>query len=267
VTCSGYTPQFQKQLDGSLYSGLNCTCASAAMANDDDTCGKEVHTPAAIRQWTGDKSGGTTLSEVDAALNANTSTRLDVRYRYPWSEFKRRVNGGAAAILQGWYVPIRDTRFGGSETFGGNHAIHVPPFLKAMDPLADGRRAGIYRYHGEEYPEGMLETFAGRLNLGGSSYVPLGMGLVYAAFTRDNDATYKATVRPLPGATTRDYVRYFVSNGRITGHERRRTRGFQAPCTAPANILTASGAARVSLVRITEGGYSGFWISSRWSDE
>lgn len=268
MTCTGHQPAFQKQLDGSKYAGLNCTCASGAMAADDDSCGKQVPTPGEVRIWTGDTVGGTNLAEVDQALTARLGINLDVRYRYPWADFVRRVNGGAGAILQGWYAPIRDSRFSGSETFGGNHAIYVTPRLVAMDPLADGRRTGIYKYHGESYPESLLRTFAGRLNVGGSGYQPLGDGLCYAAFTRDNDANYVATIRPLAGEQYRAFTRYLVdSTGHVTGHVNRRTGGFHAACSPPKTYLSATS--RLSLVRINQSSssYDGWYVSSRWASE
>ncbi len=267
MTCTGRLPKFQKQLDGSALQGSNCTAASAAMVTDDDTCGGTVPTPSQVRYWTGDPRGGLNLSEVDDALNAHTPTRLDVRYRYPWADFIKRVSAGEAAILQGGYAPIADSRFDAGGGFRGNHAILVNPGLIAMDPLADGRRAGIYKYNGEAYPQSLLRRFAAMLNLeprAGQKAILLGDGLCYVGFGRDQDANYEATVRPLAGQTIREYTRYLVSNGVITGHERRRTNGFQAACTPPTLVLTQSGN-KVSLVRITEGGYSGFWISSKWS--
>jgi hypothetical protein len=270
MTCTGYNPPFGAgQLDGSTFAGSNCNCWSAARANTDDTCGKEVHSASNVRVWAGDTVGGTNLSQVDAALNAHTSTRLDVRYRYPFASFLAKVRAGQGAILQGGYAPIADSRFDAGGGFRGNHSVYVPADLKVMDPLADGRRAGIYKFHGEVYPTDLLERFAGHLNLearAGQPAILLGNGLVYAAFTRDNDANYRVTIRPRRGETRRAFVHYFVTNGRISGHETRRTGGFTAACTAPANLLTSSGTVRVSVVRITSGSYAGFWVSSGWSD-
>lgn len=267
MTCTGYRPLFQAQLDGTRWAGANCTCASAGMACDDNLCGARKPSSSEVRFWTGDTSGGTNLAQVDAALRTHTATDLDTRYRYPWSEFVRRVNAGQGAILQGYYSPIADSRFDAGRGFRGNHAIYVNPGLIVMDPLADGRYPGVYKYHGERYPEALLRRFAGLLNLEarpGYPPRPLGDGFCYAAFTRDNDLTYTAHV---PKDT--DWTRYTVVNGRITGHTRLHARsGWTAPCTPPRLIGTASGNARVSLVQVTKAGspYNGFWVSSRWSD-
>ena len=263
MSCTGYQPVFQKQLDGTRFAGENCTCASAGMACDDDTCGIRKPSSSQVRFWTGDTSGGTNLAQVDAALRANTPTDLDVRYRYPWADFVRRVNAGASAILQGGYAPIRDSRFRGSETFGGNHAIFVTPRLVAMDPLADGRRPGLYKYHGESYPESLLRLFAARLNVSGlDSYIPLGDGLVYAAFTRDNDVTYVAHANP--GTT---FTRYFVTNGKVTGHQTRVTKtGWTLPCSPPRLYPNYAMTLRVSLVQLHKPGSSmdGWWVNAKY---
>lgn len=260
--CPGYLPPFQKQLDGTALGGSNCTCASAAMAAADDTCGVKHPTSSQVRGWTADTSGGTNLAQVDQALRTFAGVDLDVRYRLPWFEFIRRVNGGAGAILQGWYKPIRDSRFRGSESFAGNHAIYVNPGLVAMDPLADGRRAGIYKYVGEAYPERLLRDFAGGLNIGGSTYRALGDGLCYAAFTRDNEPAYKAVVR----AGT--YGVYNVVNGVIQppGARVATTGGFSATCTAP-RLYSWAGHTSQSLVRLTSGSHSGQYIRSSWAKE
>lgn len=273
MSCTGYTPTFGAgQLDGTQFAGLNCNCWCAGRACDDHTCGKEKPSSSQVRFWTGDISGGTNLAQVDDALKDHTGCNLDVRYRYPWSEFMRRINGGASAILQGWYAPIRDSRYSGSQTFGTNHSIWVPPGLAVMDPLADGRRPEIYKYKGEVYPEALLRKFAGKLNLSGNPdlYRPLGDGLCYAAFTRDNDAEYRVTIRPLDHDAFRKYVRYFLSaTGRILGHETRRTQGFQIDASPPQLHVTKSGNARVSLVQLRKVGspYDKWYVSSRWAEE
>jgi len=271
MACPGYQPAYGVgQLDGSTYEGLNCTCWSAGKAADDDSCGAKKPSSSSIRIWTGDKSGGTNLAQVDDALRTHVGIDLDTRYRYPWAEFTRRVQGGASAILQGWYAVIRDSPYSGSETFGGNHAVLVTPGLVVMDPLADGRRAGIYRYHGEQYPESLLRTFAARLNVGGSTYKPLGDGLVYAAFSRDNEPdVYRCSIHPAPGTKGYPNYRYYnyfaVANGVITGLPKvGRTAGFSANCTAP-RLYRWPGHSSQSLVRITSGSVAGRYVRSSWA--
>ncbi len=259
-----YLPRFQAQLGANdPYGGLSCTAYSCAMQIDAATLGAKTPTGAQVRAQTGDYSGGLNLAEVDAAAQ-HWGVDLDVRYRYPFSDFIHRVDTlKQPAQLQGGYSPIAQSRFDAGNGFRGNHDILVMPGLIAMDPLADGRYPNVYRYKGEAYPEDLLRRYAAYLNVGGRS---LGEGLVYAAFVVPQKP-WIATVRPVMGTTTREYTRFFVANGQVTGYERRRTRGFQAACTKPTLIITPSGDAKVSLVKITEGGYSGFWISSKWADQ
>lgn len=269
-TCPGYEPRFVKQLDGSALGGSNCTCASAAMAADDDSCGAIKLSSSQVRAWTGDTSGGTNLAQMDYVLRRHVNVDLDVRYRLPWSEFMRLIRQGRGAILQGWYAPIRDSRFRGSETFGGNHAIYVSPGLIVEDPLADGRRPGIYRYHGEAYPESLLRNFAGRLNVGSTSYARLGDGLCYAAFTRDNEPNYRAVVHPAPPAKTISYFVYTVKAGAIVARRTETTTGFSvASCTAPRlyGWPTHKPPTSVSLIQLLTGSKKGQFINAKFARE
>jgi hypothetical protein len=263
VAAVGYLPRFQAQLGANdPYGGLSCTAYATAMQIDAATLGAKTPTGAQVRAQTGDYSGGLNLAQADAAAQ-HWGVDLDVRYRYPFASFIERVNLlQQPAQLQGGYTPIAQSQFDAGNGFKGNHDILVMPGDIVLDPLADGRYPDVYRYKGAAYPEDLLRRFAGYLNVGGKS---LGAGLVYAAFVVPAKP-WTATVRPITGAT-REYTRFFVTAGRVTGHERRRTRGFQAECTKPTLVVTPSGDAKVSLVRITQGGYSGFWISSKWADQ
>jgi hypothetical protein len=221
-------PVFVKQLDGSRYAGLNCTCASAAMALDRWTIGEDRTTGAYVRALTGDTTGGTTLAQVNAALHRRWGISLNVQYRYPFESFVDRITaGGQGAILQGWEAVIRDTEWSASPTFGGNHAWFVNGHIEGKgflvyNPLADGRRDGIAQ---SPYiiPKAVVREWAGKLNVGAPNqpYSPLGLGYTYAAFTRDTEphAHFKhgaQRTRPFPDRVRADeeFVRVRESPGR-----------------------------------------------------
>lgn len=193
-------PKFQAQnpaISGYYLGWSSCTAFSGAMAASFEKQVPEIVTGGTLRSWTGDTVGGLNLSQIDAALNAHLSIDLDTHYQLPWSTFVDRINAGAGAVLQGWYAPIAYSKFDAGNGFKGNHAIFVPPNWGVMDPLADGRTTGVYKYHGEVYPQLLLKDFAGRLNVGGSTYTELGSGLCYAAFTHDHPLSVPA---PAPTA-------------------------------------------------------------------
>lgn len=231
------------------------------MAGSYDRQVAKLVTGCAVRKATGDTVGGTTLAQNDDALRSLTGVDLDTRYRLPWADFASKINAGRGAVLQGWYQPIASSKFDAGGGFTGNHAIFVPPGWGAMDPLADGRRAGIYKYHGEAYPQSLLKAFAGRLNVAPIGYSALGDGLVYAAFTRDNTKTYRAL---LP---TGAFWVYTVVSGRITGRTAQtRGGGSAVPCTGP-RLYPWTGHSSKSLVMVTKGIYVGRYVSSQYAQE
>lgn len=201
---SPHRPAFVKQLDGSPLGGLSCTAAAAAMALDRETIGVKTTTGARVRDLTGDTKGGTTLAQVTAVLSRDFGVSLSTRTPGSLADFDNRLRDGQGAILQGASSATRGTQWQASETFGGNHAWYVnagrgwslvaglwkPDEYLVYDPLADGRRAGIAvspfwlpRFH--------LMTFALRLDLDGRGNL-LGMGKVYAAYTRDTEPHHHA---------------------------------------------------------------------------
>lgn len=275
MACTGYKPRFQDQINPyDPLGGLNCTTYSGAMAGDYHTCGAKVPTGKRVRELTGDRSGGTTLTQVDYALRRGWNIDLDTRIgsaRLTWSQFEDKIDAGRAAILQGSYRVIRPTRFTGSTTFTGNHAILVLPGWVVMDPLCDGRRPGIYKYHGEVYPKELLKRFAGDLVLTPSTGRRLGFGLTWASFTRDNTVSYKVIIRPKPPATKKAFTHYIVKDGIIQGRVGAVTGGFEQPCTAPRIYKAKAGLGYTSksLVKVTnrESRYYGWYFTTGYAYE
>lgn len=271
MSCNGYRPVFQEQLDGSPLGSVSCTAYAGAMVGEYDTCGKQTPTGRYVRVLTGDTSGGTTLNQVDAALRKGYGIDLDTRVgseALTWPQFAAHINRGKAGILQLGYGPINDSRFQGSETFRGNHAIAVLPGWVGMDPLADGRRPGIYRYHGEAYPESLLRLAASQLVLDPESGRKAA-SQVWCSLSRDNTTTWRAVVTPsVPGGTYPLYF-YTVAGGLITGRKAVRTRGIDVVCSAPRLYRAKPGVAipPKSLVQLLEGAHVGRWVQSVFAEE
>lgn len=222
-----YTPPFIKQLDGSRFAGFNCTVASSCMAairhrrgSNPPGTAQWYPTPAYVRYRMGDTSGGTNLSQNDAIFYKLYGINFEVRYKLAWSTFRSKIKAGQAAVLQGGYDVVRLTRYSGSSTFYGNHAVYVNAVrynstakryeYQVGDPLCDGRRTGIPRGY-QWWPESLLKSFAGRLLVG--SY-RLGIGYVYAMFTKDTEITPTLTLRY--GAVKTDPRRVYVRHDNIT---------------------------------------------------
>lgn len=274
MACNNYVPRFQDQINpNDSMGGLSCTCYSAAMAGDNDTCGAKVPTGKRVRQLTGDTVGGTTLAQVDYALNKGWGINLDTRVgsnKLTWAQFEAKLAAGRGAIVQGSYSVFHNTKWAASRTFVGNHAIYVPHTWKAMDPLADGRYSGCYKYHGEVYPKDLIKKFAGLLMLDAKKRKTVGIGYVWCSLTRDVTATYKATIKPKTGETTRMFYQYHVTDGIITSREARYTTGFTHTVTAPKLFIADSGEPykSKSLVKILTGTTrKGWYINAGWSYE
>lgn len=257
-----YHPRFQAQnpaISGCPRGWSSCTCFAGGMAADYHSLGKIQPTGCAVRVGTGDLVGGTTLAQVNFALEQHWKISLDIRYRMTWATFAKWIESGKGAILQGGYGPIADSRFDAGGGFRGNHAVFVPPDWHVMDPLADGRRPGIYRFHGEAYPQSVLKSFAGRLQLSPDGAF-LGSGYVYAAFTRDNEASYRASV------SARGFWLYTVGPDNLVKHrEWVHTGGFSASCMPPHAYLWPKTGKAYALVRLTGGSRAGFYIPSNFA--
>jgi hypothetical protein len=259
-----YRPGLVIQGDGSTYQWLNCGPASSAMHLDRDTRGAETSTGAHVRNLTGDKSGGTNLAQDDAALLKGWPPidHMDVRPKLPWSEAMAHLDRGQGFSLSLSYAPFSGTEWDGAPGFRKNHRVFVNERsageLLVYDPLADGRRVGIPQ--GPDWiPEDLVRRAAGLLDLDGQGNL-LGQGYAQLGFTRDTEPDYKVVV------TAGYFWRYILdSRGRIIRHDRARTGGFSARCTAPRLHDWATAALRAayaprSLVRLTSGSRTGWYL-------
>lgn len=268
-------PTFQPQnpaKSGCRLGWASCTCFAGAMAAAFDRQVAMIMTGCAVRNRTGDTSGGTTLSQVDSALNSGWKSDLSLHYGLPWADFAKMIDSGMAGVLQGWYAYIADMhggKFDAGNGFRGNHAVLVLPGWIVMDPLADGRYPGVYKYHGEAYPQDMLRRFAGAVNLSSVGYRPLGEGLVYAGMTRDRVHDYKLHL-----GTGSFWVYVLGTDGKAAG--RKTHPGFSAntstSCTPPKWVPGNStsppppgyqdaGTKGHSMVLVTAGSLKGQWVS------
>lgn len=251
-----YQPTFQAQNPAISHYALgwsSCTAFAAAMAIDFDTLGAIRPTGGQVRNLTHDTIGGLNLAQVDRAALEGWGVNLSTVYRLPWADYVKRRNAGCAAILQGGYAPIADSPYDAGRGFRGNHAVLDTPTRQVLDPLADGRAAGVYQYNAQPYPDALLRDFAGRLDLGNGNR--LGAGLVYASFTRDNVHTFHIRF-------VGSFFIYTVKNGVITGRTSHRFGGpTGAPCTAQKVYPWPKHASR-SLVRITDGKLAGEYVGT-----
>ena len=188
------------QGDGSTFQWSNCNCAAAAQSLDADTCGTYKTNGARVRYLTNDRSGGTTLNQVDTALRVGWPQKdhLDVRLGLAFPDAITKVSNGYPCILQGKYN-FATIGLSGSPGFYGNHSVFwykVTIYRRSdgtidytrsrgliFDPLWDGRRDGIpsrvYRW----ISLAVLRQFAGTLIVDPATDRRAGIGYCYAAFT------------------------------------------------------------------------------------
>lgn len=261
----------QAQLEyvwGGKYGSANCNPCSGGMVGEIHSNGAKRFTGAQIRASSDEpvpdpKSPGLNHSQVRASLFrlSKGTIDLDVRNGYQFASLKVRLLDGAPAQVGIRRSVLVNAGLGFGQTFGGGHDITV--FVIDGELWFDDPLTGRHRI-----PWDVLQSACGALVINADGDIA-GYGKVWASFGRDVTKDYQVTIRPQPGDTRRSWVEYIVVSGRIRSHiwHKPGTAGFQAACTPPSAILTESGKARVSLVRITQGGYKDRWVSAVWSDE
>lgn len=142
------------QFDSSKFSSTNCAMASGAMLAH--AMGAQGLTGADLRYITGDVSGGTNVTQLQAALGNLGIKNTSLENNIGFEQFKQRLAGGSPAVLQGWggNVPTQlRGRYGdiGHGIFVAGYDPKRDAFL-VLDP-AGHKRQGIW------WPSVVMQNF------------------------------------------------------------------------------------------------------------
>lgn len=257
--------------EGQLTSGdplgsQSCVAYSASYAVSHATGGVVHPTGQTIRGWTGDIYGGLELGQVDRAITVHTSVE-PMTGVWTSGEFYGYVAAGWQALLIGGYAPIEASRFSGQPGFYRNHAIWVPPGLKAGDPLADGRRSGIYHYHGEAYPKSLISAFAAALR--DSTGHNVGPNHFEASLIRTTALSSGTQVSVGHSVMLRgDFMRYYVDDQNSPSHlvpprrDLRHGNGEIYDATGRYEVSTPWGTKRLAKIVSRTSQRAGWWINT-----
>jgi hypothetical protein len=162
------TFKHEYQMDGGKLSAYNCTMAAAAMLAH--TMGTPGLTGSELRYASKDSSGGTTLTQAQAALERKgvTGTRARYENRIEFQQFKNNIKNGAPAVLSGYNGSLggANSRYNASGIIAG-HAIYVAAFdpkkgFFVLDPAKKNDK-------GQWWPAAVLEKF-GWEGVAGTNY-------------------------------------------------------------------------------------------------
>lgn len=127
-----YRPKFVSQLGwGSRLDGKNCVAAAGCMALDRHTLGQKRDTPPALRNATGDSSGGLRLDQIQNAINVRWSEVLVLPGVISYESFRNNINSGRGAIIVGnsaafvKYGLHARSEFNPNNIWVGPHGIYV----------------------------------------------------------------------------------------------------------------------------------------------
>lgn len=149
-----------------------------------------------------DRTGGTNLGQMNQVCQHYYGFTLDVQYGMGWDAMVAEVAKGRGASLSVYYQPIAQSSFSGQSNFYGNHQVFVESVnttagtMRVIDPLADGRAAGVYKGPGD-YPMSLMKQAAGMLLINATTRV--GFGKCYVGLTR---VTGDVTPPPPPPVVT-----------------------------------------------------------------
>jgi hypothetical protein len=182
-----------------------------------------------------DTTGGVRHSQIVAVVKRLYGVELTPFYGNSFDDLVDLVDETRGAMVSLWYKRIRDNASRrGSFTFFENHEFFAngvdrsrAVFTGTVDPLADGRQAGLFHGPGT-YPFSLVKAAMGELNVSMKvgQYAALGAGKGYFLVTKPTGAA--------PSAPTGPIVTRF--NVTITGY----TPLYRAPGGARVKALTSA---------------------------
>lgn len=258
-----FVPQLVPVSPGQPSGGLNCQCAVAAMAVAHATGGRHKPTAEQVRMrcleknGAPDKSGGTSLRQVDEAINRGWGVDLDVRTPWQYAEMRTHAqrNPDCVYSISIWYGVLRGTpAYASLAGFVENHQIlarwngEPGKEWEVYDPLADGRSSRV-----PEAPvyvsDAVMRRAAGELALRtdprtGRVLERLGLGRVYVGIAR----APKVVPKPVKYSVTFAGGRAFWVYDGGDRVSKRLTKDSSAPCLAPARFVFRGTAKRMVVV-------------------
>lgn len=254
-----YVPPFHGQLtSGDPLGPESCVAYSFAYAIAAATNGAKNPTGQQVRAATGDATGGLELSQcaqvAKVVYSLLPSTGVFTRSVYE----QRMATGGWAAVLLGGYTPIGASPYSGDPSFTGNHAVFELPGLVVMDPLADGRRPGIYKFVGAAYPLELVRQFASNLRTGNGSLA--GDNHYEATFFRLPVAHAPAPKVRVVNGSFRTYTVHNTGKLHMVGTSiRDAPRNTTYACSLNEWPIQVASSNPIMMRQLTSGPYSGLW--------
>jgi hypothetical protein len=240
------------------HGSSSCVAYAASYAVCQATNGAIHPTGEQLRAATGDESGGLELGQIATVLRRDYDLLPSVG-TFTAPVYEGRIASGLwVSVVIGGYGPVERSSFDGCPGVFGNHAEKWAK-SDTEDPLADGRRAGIYDYQpGHPYPLVLQRAFAAALRLGDGSLAGPSHG-------------YEAILLPIAALTP--HVRVASPKGTFETYTVRKVNGVlvwtggHSTRTLPQNSEMAcsmreykvSGLSIV-LRQLTSGPFAGTWI-------
>jgi hypothetical protein len=256
-----YMPPFHGQLtSGDPLGSKSCVAYSFAMLIDAASFGADHPSGRQVREATGDTSGGLELAQCAAVAKGDYELQV-TNGVFGRDVFENRLGSEAwGAVLIGGYSPIAHSAYSGEPGFTGNHAIAIIPPRIVMDPLADGRRAGIYKFDGAEYPIELIRSFAAALRLSNGQLA--------------GPDHFEATLFPLPTPIpVTPHVRVADPQGRFNTYTVHNTGKLHVVGTSSRKLAhntemacsmrewpVLNGSRTILMRQLTSGPFAGLWV-------